>query len=174
MDQRVEAVAPDDSELLALYDAQVGDVFAFVLRRCGDIELAEDLTQESFVEAARRFRDTGEVPAPAWLYQVTRSRLIDHWRREARRKSKLRLLSAGQADEAAADPADSVVSGRRVMAALDELPANQRTVLVLRYLEGYSVGQIGETLGRSTKATESLLARARQNLDHKYQEQDGE
>jgi RNA polymerase sigma-70 factor (ECF subfamily) len=114
------------------------------------------------------------VPAPAWLYQVSRSRLIDHWRREARRVRKLRLLTAGQADEVVADPADSVVSGQRVMAALDQLPASQRAVLVLRYLEGHSVGQIGETLGRSAKASESLLARARQNFDDKYQEQDGD
>jgi RNA polymerase sigma-70 factor (ECF subfamily) len=173
MVRRVEAVA-DDDELLALYDAQVGDVFAFLLRRCGDIELAEDLTQETFVAAARLFRDTSEAPAPAWLYQVARSRLIDHWRREARRARKLRLLGSGQAEEVAADPANSVVSGRRVMAALDELPNDQRAVLVLRYLEGHSVSQIGESLGRSTKAAESILARARQNFGRSYEEQDGE
>ena len=57
----VDAGASDDG-LLALYDAQVGDVYAFVLRRCGDVELAEDMAQEAFVAAACRFRDTAEVP----------------------------------------------------------------------------------------------------------------
>ena len=42
-------------DLLVLYDGQVRDVHAFVLRRCGDVSLAEDLTQEVFVAAATRF-----------------------------------------------------------------------------------------------------------------------
>lgn len=169
----VDAEASDDG-LLALYDAQVADVYAFVLRRCGDVELAEDMTQEAFVAAAGRFRDTAKVPSSAWLYQVARSRLIDHWRREARKFRKFRLVSTGDIDRTAADPADGVVSGRRVMAALDNLPAHQRTVLVLRYLDDYPVGQVAETLGRSVSATESLLARARRNLEVNYGERDGD
>ena len=163
-----------DVELLALYDAQVRNIYAFALRRCGNVELAEDLTQDTFVAAARHFRDTAEVPPRAWLYQVTRNRLIDHWRREARRARKLRLLSADGSDAAQLDPAETVVDGQRVMNALDQLPINQRAVLILRYLDDYSVSKVAETLGRSTKATESLLARARRSLELNYGERDGE
>lgn len=159
-------------QLLELYDAQVGGLYAFIIRRCGDAELAEDLAQEAFVAAARRFRDTAELPSAAWLYQVARSRLIDHWRSEARRARKLRLLIGGSGDDASADPADSVISGHRVMAALDELPVSQRAALALRYLDGYRVSEVAEAMGRSTRATESLLARARRNLELRYEEQD--
>ena len=94
------AVAPADAaasvdDLLSLYDEQIDGLYAFVFRRCGDVELAEDLAQEAFLAAARRFRETAVVPSAGWLYRVARSRLIDHWRREARGSRKLRLLSGG-------------------------------------------------------------------------------
>ena len=60
------------------------------------------------------------------------------------------------------------------MAALGGVPATQRAALVLRYVDDCTVGQIAETLGRSVRATESLLARARRNLELEYREQDGE
>jgi DNA-directed RNA polymerase specialized sigma24 family protein len=109
--------------LTALYNDQVVHVYGFVFRRCGgDVGLAEDITQETFVAAARHFRRAADVPSPAWLYQVARSRLIDHWRAEARKERKMRLVSSGRNDEPSSDPAESIVSGDRVMTALGELP----------------------------------------------------
>jgi RNA polymerase sigma-70 factor, ECF subfamily len=161
--------------LTALYNEQVVDVYGFVFRRCGgDVGLAEDITQEVFVGAARHFRAAGQVPLPAWLFQVARSRLIDHWRAEARKERKLRLLSGGRSDSLTGDPAEAVVSGRRVLAALGELPTTQAAALVLRYVEGSSTKEVAGTLKRSVKATESLLARARRNLESTYREQEGE
>lgn len=160
--------------LLALYDDQVTDVYAFVFRRCGDQTLAEDTTQEVFLAVADRFRATGEVPSPAWLYRVARSRLIDHWRREARRVRKFRLIGAADADGCETDPAEQVASAQRLKAALDRLPADHRAVLMLRYLEDLTVNEIAETIGRSRRATESLLVRARHGLEVSYGGDDGE
>lgn len=161
--------------LTALYNHQVVAVYGFVFRRCGgDVALAEDITQDTFVAAARHFRLNADVPSPAWLYQVARSRLIDHWRAAARKERKVRLVTGGRSEEPASDPAEAIVSGRRVVAALGELPATQHAALVLRYLEGYSTKEVATTLNRSVKATESLLARARRNLESIYREQDGE
>lgn len=161
-------------DLLVLYDGQVRDVHAFLLRRCGDVSLAEDLTQEVFVAAATRFRDAGEVPRPAWLYHTARSRLIDHWRRRARRDRKLRLVGASDRDDQRPDPADRVVSAERLDAALAELSEDHRAVLVLRYLDDLPVREVAESLGRSVRATESLLVRARRNLEAEYGRHDGE
>lgn len=161
--------------LLALYHAQIRDVYGFVFRRCGgDVRLAEDITQDIFVAAARQTRSTSVVPPPAWLYQTGRNRLIDHWRRQARTEKKLRLVAGGRSDAPTEDPAEAVVSGRRVAAALGELPTAQQAALLLRYLEGYSTKEVAEALDRSLKATESLLARARQRLEKTYGEQDYE
>ena len=171
--RRVETAATD-TDLLALYDAHVSDLYAFVLRRCGNVQLAEDLTQDVFVAAARRFRDTTIAPSPGWLYQLARSRLIDHWRRQARGAGKLRLVCAVETDERVSDVAEGVVSAERLTAALHKLPPDHRAVLVLRYLDEFTVSQIAETLGRSVRATESLLVRARQNFELSYEEQAGE
>lgn len=139
--------------LTALYSHQVVDVYRFVYRRCGgDVVLAEDITQDVFVAAARHFRNNGDVPTPAWLYQVARSRLVDHWRAKARKERKMRLVTGGRSDEPSEDPAEAIVSGSRVVAALGELPATQHAALVLRYVEGYSTKDVATTLHRSLKA----------------------
>ena len=159
--------------LIVLYDLEVGNVYNFVLRRCGaDIALAEDITQETFLTAARHFRLTADVPNSAWLYQVARRRLVDHWRSEARRDRKFRLISGGRPDaNTSFDPAAEIVSDYQIQQALSDLPAFQQAAFVLRYLDGYSTADVAETIGRSLKATESLLARARQNLASTYPEQ---
>jgi RNA polymerase sigma-70 factor (ECF subfamily) len=159
-------------DLVALYDSQIGDVYNFVLRRCGaNVGLAEDIAQETFLAAARHFRRSANVANPAWLYQVARRRLVDRWKAEARKERKLRLASGGRPDVETADVADAVVSGDRVMAALAELPASQQAAFVLHHLDGCSTREVAEMMRRSVKATESLLARARQNLAATYREQ---
>ena len=65
-------------DLTALYDSQIGDIYNFVLRRCGaNVSLAEDIAGEIFLAAARHFRLSSEVPNAAWLYHVARRRLVD-------------------------------------------------------------------------------------------------
>ena len=157
--------------LIALYDSSVDDVYNFVFRRCGaDGELAQDITQETFLSAARHFRLTADVPSAGWLYQVARRRLVDHWRYEARKERKLRLVMGGRVDDHIDDPADEFVTGNQMAQSLGELPASQRAAFVLCHLDGHSTAEAAEALGRSLKATESLLARARQNLASTYQE----
>jgi len=169
-----EVAVPETlADLIGLYESQIGNIYNFVLRRCGaNVVLAEDLTQETFLAAARHFRSTAEVPRAGWLYEVARRRLVDHWRSETRQEPKLRLFSGGRVDSQHPDPAEAIVSGHRVAAALGTLPASQQAAFALRHLDGYSTRDVAEAIGRSVKATESLLARARSNLASTYREQD--
>jgi RNA polymerase sigma-70 factor (ECF subfamily) len=158
-----------------MYESQIGNIYRFVLRRCGgDVVLAEDLAQETFLAAARHFRTTAGVPQTGWLYEVARRRLVDHWRSEAVKERKLRLFLGGRAETQDVDAVEEIVSGDRVAAALADLPASQQAAFVLHHLDGHSTRQVAETMGRSVKATESLLARARQNLAATYMEQTGD
>ena len=151
------------TDLASMYDAQVRDVFGFVYRRCGDRSLAEEITQEVFVRLARYHNEHDRLPPAAWLYQVARNCLIDSWRSQAMRERRLALVHS-DARRDAPDPADEVVSGDQVLAALGQLPASQRAVLVLRYVDGLPVAEVAAGIGKSVKATESLLARARRRL----------
>ena len=69
-------VVPDPGpQLLALYDQALPQVYGYLLRRCGDRTLAEDLTSETFLGAVG---SAGPVTVP-WLVGVARHKLVDHW-----------------------------------------------------------------------------------------------
>jgi RNA polymerase sigma-70 factor (ECF subfamily) len=149
-------------------------VYGYLLVRCGSASLAEELTSEVFLAAARQHRDGNrDARSLPWLLTVARRRLVDHWRREDREQRRLSLVwaanrdtTSGQFESVLLD--EEAERQRRSRAALDRLRAEHRLVLVLRYLDGEPVGAIAEALGRSLHATESLLARARRGFAAAY------
>jgi RNA polymerase sigma-70 factor (ECF subfamily) len=143
----------------AFFDAAFDAVYSYLARRCvGDGTVAEDLTQETFVTALRSLR-SGSVDhvSVGWMISVARSRLIDHYRREAMRSRHLRAVGG---EAAADDVADVVVDGEMVGALLDHLPARQRLDIALHHLDGLSVREIAERTDRTERAVESSIARA--------------
>ena len=88
-------VRPDPAfGLLKLYDDALPHVYGYLLARCGDIGLAEDLTAESFLAAVHAVRKPGAPdPSIPWLIGVARHKLADHWRRAEREQRGLRLLA---------------------------------------------------------------------------------
>lgn len=174
-----EDVAPriesrtDEASFWASYDEAVPHVYGFLVRRA-DRSVAEDLTQEVFVTAARTYRDGGaaKVTLP-WLLTVARSRLVDHYRAEGRRERNLRLAWSARGPEHAAGAeavaADAAFTAR-TEAALQAVPALQRAALVLHHLDDLSVADVADQLGKSVRATESLLARARRSFRTAFEE----
>lgn len=136
-------------------------MFGFLLLRCGSRAVAEDLTGETFLAASRRFAEgRGDDVTAAWLLTVARRRLIDHWRTVASHRRRVERL-AREPIPATAPPADP---DGRIESALGALPERQRAVIVLRYLDEFSVSEIADALQISYKATESLLSRGRAGL----------
>lgn len=143
----------------AMYTGALPVVYGFIsLRVGGNRPLAEDLTSETFAAAVAEYRaGRPEVVTTSWLCTVAKRRLIDHWRREnVATKNVTSLAARGIAF-------DSPEPGERdsVIQALGALTSEQRTALVLQHVEGCSVVEVSEILGRTGKATESLLSRAR-------------
>jgi RNA polymerase sigma-70 factor (ECF subfamily) len=161
---------PDLHDLLAVLDAELVHVFSFILRRCGDRSVAEDLTSDVFLRAVRETKLGRTVVTPAWLTTVARNRLIDHWRRTAREQRRLQMAwSRTESDEWTDD--GSPLEPEVVNQVMRGLPAGYQAVLSLRYLDDLSVPEVADALGRSVHATESLLARARRAFRTSYQEQ---
>lgn len=161
---------PTLRDLLAVIDAELGNLFAFVLRRCGDRALAEDLTADVILRAVRETKRAEAVVTPAWLTTVARNRLVDHWRAKAREERRLRAAwSNPDPDEWSDDgvPLEPEV----VNQVMRSLAPDHQAVLSLRYLDDLSVPQVADVLGRSVHATESLLARARRAFRMSYVEQ---
>ena len=168
-----EAASASDQgpALLALYDAALPDVYGYLVRRCDGPTVAEDLTAETFLAAVAAVQK-GTVPrlTTAWLIGVARHKLVDHWRRLARDERNLRAV----ADEPSPDedPWDAHLDAAVAHEVLSRLGAHHRSVLTLRYLDGLSVPEVAEHLGRTVHAAEALLVRARLAFRRAYEGSD--
>jgi RNA polymerase sigma-70 factor (ECF subfamily) len=165
-DDRGVTAVPDrpGATLLALYDRALPQVYGYLIARCGDQAVAEDLTSETFLAAARQ-----DAPlSVAWLIGVARHKLVDHWRRQARQERLLRAVEGSSVG--ADDPWDVTLDRLRAHEILGALAPQHRAVLTLRYLDGLSVPEAATVLDRSVGATEALLVRARREFRHVYEE----
>jgi RNA polymerase sigma-70 factor (ECF subfamily) len=158
---------PLDPGLLSLYDRALPAVYGYLLARCGQRALAEDLTAETFLAAVRAGADGNGPTTVAWLIGTARHKLVDHWRRREREERSLRLLDGGTTD--AEDPWDAELDALRAQGVLDGLSAAHRAALTLRYLDDLPVPQVAALLGRTVHATEALLVRARTAFRHAYE-----
>ena len=159
--------------LLAGYDASLPRVYGYLLPRCGDPALAQDLTSETFlaaVDAVRR--QPPDDVSTAWLVGIARHKLVDHWRRQAREERSLRDVSdpATEVD----DPWDAQLDALRAREVLARLAPHHRAVLTLRYLDDLPVPQVAAHLGRTLHATEALVVRARAAFRRAYTEGGGD
>lgn len=174
---RADAAHGDDVALLAevaagkpeavhrLLDTVAPVVYGFIHARVGgDEAAAEDLLQETLLEAVRSaagFR--GDAALSTWMCAIARRRLARHYERERRDevvRSGLHLV--GEADPVATG--DELETRDEVVRALGRLSPLHRQVLVLKYLDGLAVERIAEDLDRTRIQVQSLLQRARDNL----------
>ena len=155
-----------------LYRATLGDVFGYLLVHAGgNRQLAEDLTAETYLHAVRQFRHDPGVVTPAWLKTVAKRRLVDHWRVQERlnRKAERLRQELGTRPRSNAQEADRTVDRVAVYEALSRLAPDHRIVLTLKHLDDLSVAEIAVELGRTPKAIESLLQRARREFRTTYE-----
>ena len=167
----LEAVIADEAAFSRWYEQSAPRVYAYVFNRCGGAtDVAEELTQQTFVEALRRrsgYDGRGDVVA--WLCGIARHKLADHYRRLEREHRRHRRLVVR--DLTIAEGGWGAAHTRvAIDAALSALPPQHRLVLLLRYLDRQSVPEIARAIGRSVEATESLLARARRSFARAYGE----
>lgn len=154
--------------LQSVFDRWSADVFGFALARCGSRPVAEEVTSEVFVAAARAIG--GSEPSQvtrSWLLTTARRRLIDQWRRQSAQQrvtERLKNLPV-HTSTTSSEHRD------RVRRALADLPTGQRVALTLRYLDDHSVAEVADALAVSYAAAESLLARARRSFHRAWEEQ---
>ena len=165
-----------DLELLARYTRQhAEDAFAELVRRHVNLvhsaalrqvrspQLAEEVSQSTFVKLARRASEFApNTILSAWLYQVTRREAIDVVRREARRKSREQIVTEMNAMNATtADWTHIEPLLDEAMSALDE---TDRSAVLLRYFENKSLREVGAALGTSDDAAQKRVRRAVERL----------
>jgi RNA polymerase sigma-70 factor (ECF subfamily) len=163
------ATSDQGAELLALYDRALPQVYGYLLPRCGSEAVAEDLTAETFLAAVTAVqKQTVERMTTAWLVGVARHKLVDHWRRQAREDRNVQVVENEAAVAGPEDPWDEQLDATSAHQALAELRGHHRAALTLRYLDGLSVPEVADHLGRTVHATEALLVRARSAFRRAY------
>jgi RNA polymerase sigma-70 factor (ECF subfamily) len=165
----VELARKGDNEAFGqLYDHYHSSVYRFLYYRVGSVPLAEDLTAETFFRALRSmssFRWQGK-DFGAWLMTIARNLTTDHFkagrtRLEQTTEDMTTLDSATEGPEGAVL---SLLTNEALLEALSQLPAEQRDCLVMRFLQGLSIAETAEVLGRSAGAVKQLQLRGVRNL----------
>jgi RNA polymerase sigma factor (sigma-70 family) len=171
----------DDRAFEQLYARYQRRISAYVLGMVKDHGRAEDITQEVFISALRRMRETDRAIAfKPWIYEIAKNACIDQFRR-SRRAEEISMDAGdglGQADHGrlvAAEPTpDDAVDAKQQLdhlcGAFGGLSDSHHEILVLREFEGLSYREIGDRMGLSRPGVESTLFRARKRLTEEYDE----
>ncbi|MFL6022865.1 MAG: sigma-70 family RNA polymerase sigma factor [Marmoricola sp.] len=165
----VELARNGDKEAFGqLYDHYQPSVHRFLYYRVGSMTLAEDLTAETFFRALRSmhsFRWQGK-DFGAWLMTIARNLTADHFK-AGRTRLEQTTEDMQTLDSTSESPEIEVLSSltnEALLKALGQLPTEQRECLIMRFLQGLSIAETAEILGRSSGAVKQLQLRGVRNL----------
>jgi RNA polymerase sigma-70 factor (ECF subfamily) len=164
-----------DSDFTELYRTHLRDVYSYSYYRCGNHHDAEDLTEQTFLQAWRHFeraqRESNGRPLRPWLIRIAHNLAANYYRDRAR-KPQTQLEDA--AVISAPHDTESLVEGREELQAVLEgvasLADDRREALIMRFALGMDNKEIGRALGRSEGATKVLIHRAIKQLEGKLEE----
>ena len=154
----------DMSAFEELYQLTCGRIYALCLRMCGDVHVAEELTQESYLKAWQKLTTfRGESLFATWLHRIAVNVVLGHHRsrlRRGERPSEDGELVAVHAAGTAGDTAAAVDLER----AISKLPERARIVFVLHDVEGFRHHEIARMAGMAEGTSKAQLSRARHLL----------
>ena len=159
----IEAAQKDPARFAELYESNFERVYAYVVRRVGDRAETEDLTSEVFHHALsnlKRYEWRG-IPFAAWLYRIAGNLISDRWQRSSREQvvDEPELIETAQARD---NNEDFEEAERRatLFRLVDTLPAEQRRVVVLRFVEEKSIKEVAREILKTEGAVKQLQFRA--------------
>jgi RNA polymerase sigma-70 factor (ECF subfamily) len=156
----IESV-PEDTPLGSTFRENAGRIYRFIYAKVGNREAAEDLTSQVFLKAVRWLaQDRSADSIRAWLYTVARSTIADYWREQSQHPT-VSLEDHGAVLFCGWEGPEEVRRTReRAWRILDALPEREREVLRLRFLHGYTAGEIGREMGLTADHVRVLQLRA--------------
>ena len=169
MAQTDERKAALDADFSALYRSHLRDVYSYLYYRVGNHHDAENLTEQTFLQAYRHFeraqRESDGRPLRPWLIRIAHNLAANLFRDRSRRpQSRLE----DDAPVATAHSTEELVNGRdelaRVLEGVKQLPDDRREALIMRFALGMDNREIARALGRTDGATKVLIHRAIRQL----------
>ena len=174
---------PSEAEFRELYQRHARMVYNHCLNHLRNRDEASEATQDVFVKVYHKLDGfKGDAALTTWIHRITINTCLDRIKASKRKKRSFLGISLSTSEAqvpeiAVFDHPGVQLERKEVMqqlfAAIDQLPAAQRTALLLRTTEGQSMEEIAAVMNISTKAVESLLSRARAGLkDFRVQPKD--
>jgi RNA polymerase sigma-70 factor, ECF subfamily len=159
-----------DDEFSKLYRAHLRDVYSYAYYRIGNHHDAEDLTEQTFLQAYRHFeraqRESQGRPLRPWLIRIAHNLAANYYRDRSRRPQTpiddAGALSAPHTTEGLVEDREEL---QRILEGVQELPDDRREALIMRFALGMDNREIARALGRTDGATKVLIHRAIRQLE---------
>jgi RNA polymerase sigma-70 factor, ECF subfamily len=159
-----------DAEFADLYRAHLRDVYSYSYYRIGNHHDAEDLTEQTFLQAYRHFeraqRESNGRPLRPWLIRIAHNLAANYYRDRSRRPQTAidddTVLTAPHTTEALVEGREEL---QRILEGVAELPDDRREALIMRFALGMDNREIARAMGRTDGATKVLLHRATRQLE---------
>ncbi|MBA7710045.1 ECF RNA polymerase sigma factor SigW [subsurface metagenome] len=143
-------------------------IIRYLFRLTGDYEMAKDLAQDTFIQAYKGILKTSaELSFKAWLYRIATNNAFQHSRRK-KLLSFIPFTSRERDIPIADDRPDCPEEIAAIQEALLKIPEEQRTCVVLHFVEGFKYREIAETLKVSEEAVRKRVARGRKLFIEMY------
>jgi RNA polymerase sigma-70 factor (ECF subfamily) len=175
----------DEARVIALVRAGEADAFAeiigyyqapiirYLYRLTGDYEMAKDLAQDTFIQAYKGILKTdAELSFKAWLYRIATNNALQHHRRKKLLSFMPFTVKSHDVPDTS-NQSDCPAEKLAINEALLKVPEEQRTCLVLHFVEGFRYREIAETLGCSEEAVRKRVARGKKLFIGLYNREGG-
>ena len=159
-----------DAEFSELYRAHLKDVYSYSYYRVGNHHDAEDLTEQTFLQAYRHFEraldESHGRPLRPWLIRIAHNLAANHYRDRSRKPQSVLDESTPVATP---HTTEDVVEGRdelkRILEGVTQLPDERREALIMRFALGMDNREIARAMGKTDGATKVLIHRAIKQLE---------
>ena len=159
-----------DRAFTELYRAHLRDVYSYSYYRVGNHHDAEDLTEQTFLQAYRHFeraqRESHGRPLRPWLIRIAHNLAANYYRDRSRKpQTQLEDAAVGSEPHPTAELVEQREELEEVLAGVANLPDDRREALIMRFALDMDNREIARALGRTEGATKVLIHRAIRQLE---------
>ncbi len=159
-----------DRRFTALYKAHLRDVYSYSYYRVGNHHDAEDLTEQTFLQAYRHFEramaESNGRPLRPWLIRIAHNLAANLYRDRARKpQTALDAVAEPETLHTTEDLVEGREELRHILEGVQQLPDDRREALIMRFALGMDNKEIARALGRTDGATKVLIHRAIRQLE---------
>lgn len=160
-----DAIKGEASAFGLLYDKYQLQIYRFVYLKVGHREEAEDLTHQVFLKTWQNIADYHfkGFPFSSWLYEIARNQVIDYYRTK-KNNLNLEIIDEPTTENPAISNLDKNLDIKKVKKAIFQLNSTQQDIVILRFIEDFSLQETALILKKTETAVKLLQYRAVRNL----------